>query len=84
MKTIFKTMALLLALGVFSGAATGCVSQRKVMFKQEIVQGRSVRHIRNPVTQEYSLQVCEYSPAGKSESCKESTILVEKETESLL
>lgn len=83
MKIIVKTLALMLALGMLAAVATGCVPTRKVMFKQEFVQGRSIRHIRNPVSQEYLLQVCDYE-GGKVTTCKESTILVEKETENLL
>ena len=84
MKVILKSLASMLALGVLASVATGCVPTRKVMFKQEFVQGRSVRHIRNPMTEEYSLQVCDYGEDGRVTTCKESTILVERETENLL
>lgn len=84
MKVAIRAMIILLALSIFSALLVGCGTPRKVMFKQEFVEDKAVRHIRNPVTEEYILQICEYDDQGNSQSCQESTILVEREEEDLL
>lgn len=85
MKVAVRATIIFLALAMLAAASSGCAVQpRKVMFKQEFVQDKSVRHIKDPVTEEYILQICEYDDQGSRQTCSESTIMVEREKEDLL
>ncbi len=63
---------------------SGCGTPRPVMFQQEFIEGKSVKHIKDPVTEQYVLEICEYDDAGERLQCNRSTILVEKEEKTLL
>lgn len=84
MRVALKAAAMLLVLTALAAVTSGCHPPRKVMFKQEFVEGMSVKHIKDPVTEEYILEICKYKDNGEHESCSQSTILVEKEKENLL
>ena len=84
MKTLTRAAASIVAVTLLAGALSGCAQPRKMMFKQEFVEDKGVKHIRNPNTGEYVLRVCEYDDSGKRTSCKDTTILVEQESQSLL
>ncbi|QDG50758.1 hypothetical protein FIV42_08445 [Persicimonas caeni] len=84
MKNAFRAVAALIALGILASVSVGCVTPRPVMFKQEFVEGKSIKHIKDPVTEEYLLEICEYDDAGERLQCSRSTILVEKEEKTLL
>lgn len=75
--------ALCLLMGALMALSSGCVTPRKTLFKQEYLGDRSIRHIQNPNTGEYLLEICQYDAGGKSHQCTESPILVEKETRNL-
>lgn len=84
MKKLYRAAAALIALGILASVSVGCISPRPVMFKQEFVEGKSIKHIKDPVTEEYLLEICEYDDGGERLQCSRSTILVEKEEKNLL
>lgn len=84
MRVAIKAAAILLAMTMLASFLVGCRPPKQYLFKQEFIEGKGVQHIRNPVTEEYKLKVCDYDNNGKRTTCKESTILVERETETML
>lgn len=83
MQRTLRAAAALVALAALA-VSSGCVTPRPVMFQQEFIEGKSVKHIKDPVTEEYLLEICEYDDAGERLECSRSTILVEKEEKTLL
>jgi hypothetical protein len=84
MRVAFRAAAALIAMAILASVSVGCITPQPVMFEQEFVKDKSVKHIRNPVTEEYILEICEYADNGERLQCSQSTILVEQEEETIL